>query len=125
MSTEYRTPRGVGNQVSCEFNLLYRFHSGVSKRDDAWTRDFFGNLFPGQNPTTGVPQLLQGLKAFENTILKKPKGRLLVAQGELVLTKPVLSTTTILLRSSRQVSRALLVSALLWLRADVRSHGED
>ena len=70
------TPRGVGNQVSCEFNLLYRFHSGVSKRDDAWTRDFFGKIFPGQDPTTiGVPQLLQGLKAFESSIPKEPEKR--------------------------------------------------
>lgn len=70
------TPRGVGNQVSCEFNLLYRFHSGVSKRDDAWTRDFFGKIFPGQDPTTiGAPQLLQGLKAFESTIPEETSKR--------------------------------------------------
>jgi len=70
------TPRGVGNQVSCEFNLLYRFHSGVSKRDDAWTKAFFGKIFPGQDPATiGVPQLLQGLKVFENSIPKEPEKR--------------------------------------------------
>ncbi|PUU75125.1 hypothetical protein B9Z19DRAFT_1110262 [Tuber borchii] len=55
------TPGGVGNQVSCEFNLLYYFYSGVSKRDDTWTRDFFRKFFPGQAPT------------FENTIPKEPE----------------------------------------------------
>ena len=35
-----KVPRGMGNQVSCEFNLLYRFHSALSKRDEKWTEDF-------------------------------------------------------------------------------------
>jgi len=42
------TPRGVGNQVSVEFNLLYRFHSCISKKDERWTNDFFLKLFPGR-----------------------------------------------------------------------------
>lgn len=33
-------PRGMGNQVSAEFNLLYRFHPAVSKKDGEWTEDF-------------------------------------------------------------------------------------
>ena len=32
--------RGVGNQVSAEFNVLYRFHSPVSQVDAKWTLDF-------------------------------------------------------------------------------------
>ncbi|KAI2473738.1 heme peroxidase [Annulohypoxylon bovei var. microspora] len=39
-------PRGVGNQVSAEFNLLYRFHSCISKKDERWMNDFFLKLFP-------------------------------------------------------------------------------
>jgi hypothetical protein len=40
-------PRGVGNQVSLEFNLLYRFHSAISLRDEKWTEDFFSKvIFP-------------------------------------------------------------------------------
>ena len=35
-----KVPRGMGNQVSCEFNLLYRFHSALSKKDEKWTEDF-------------------------------------------------------------------------------------
>lgn len=37
--------RGVGNQVSCEFNLLYRFHSPISNRDAKWTEDFLRKTF--------------------------------------------------------------------------------
>lgn len=33
--------RGVGNQVSAEFNLLYRFHSPISRRDRLWSEGFF------------------------------------------------------------------------------------
>lgn len=35
------TPRGIGNQVSVEFNLLYRWHSAISKKDEDWTNDFY------------------------------------------------------------------------------------
>lgn len=37
--------RGIGNQVSVEFNVLYRFHSPISKRDAKWTEDFFHENF--------------------------------------------------------------------------------
>lgn len=33
--------RGIGNQVSVEFNLLYRFHSAISTRDREWSENFF------------------------------------------------------------------------------------
>jgi hypothetical protein len=45
-------PRGVGNQVSVEFNLLYRFHSAISKRDEDWTAKFFNHIFEGKDPAT-------------------------------------------------------------------------
>lgn len=69
-------PRGVGNQVSCEFNLLYRFHSAISKRDAKWTRDFYAELFPGEDPCNiSMPKLLQGIKKFEQAIPKDPSKR--------------------------------------------------
>lgn len=37
--------RGIGNQVSVEFNILYRFHSPISKRDAKWTEDFLHENF--------------------------------------------------------------------------------
>ncbi|KAL8921768.1 MAG: hypothetical protein Q9208_005525 [Pyrenodesmia sp. 3 TL-2023] len=39
-------PRGMGNQVSCEFSLLYRFHSAISKDDEDWTELFFKKCLP-------------------------------------------------------------------------------
>ncbi|KAJ6467001.1 heme peroxidase [Mycena sanguinolenta] len=39
------TPRGEGNVVSIEFNLLYRWHATLSKKDTEWTEDLFKELF--------------------------------------------------------------------------------
>jgi len=46
------TPIATGNQVSCEFNLVYRFHMIISERDDKWTQALFAKLFPGKDPAT-------------------------------------------------------------------------
>jgi len=46
---------GCGNQVSAEFNLVYRWHSAVSDKDDKWTQQLFAKLFPGRKPDE-VPQ---------------------------------------------------------------------
>jgi linoleate 8R-lipoxygenase / 9,12-octadecadienoate 8-hydroperoxide 8R-isomerase len=40
---------GVGNQVSAEFNLLYRWHSSLSLQDEKWSEDLFRQMFPGKN----------------------------------------------------------------------------
>ena len=39
-----------GNQVSAEFNLVYRWHSCVSQRDEQWTKDAFAEIFSGSQP---------------------------------------------------------------------------
>ncbi|CAK3987206.1 Psi-producing oxygenase A [Lecanosticta acicola] len=44
---ESGAPVGTGNQCSAEFNLVYRWHSAVSERDDRWTQQLFSELFPG------------------------------------------------------------------------------
>lgn len=44
-------PRATGNQVSVEFNLLYRFHSAISIRDRKWSENFFKLYL---NPKYGV-----------------------------------------------------------------------
>lgn len=41
-------PLGVGNQVSAEFNLVYRWHSTVSDRDEKWTKEIMEEVF-GEN----------------------------------------------------------------------------
>ncbi len=38
-------PMGVGNQVSAEFNLVYRWHSTISDRDEKWTWEMWEHLF--------------------------------------------------------------------------------
>lgn len=38
-------PLGVGNQVSAEFNLVYRWHSTVSDRDEKWTKEMWEGIF--------------------------------------------------------------------------------
>ncbi|KAJ4369231.1 hypothetical protein N0V83_006316 [Neocucurbitaria cava] len=46
-------PMGVGNQVSAEFNLVYRWHSTVSDRDEKWTKEMWDGLFgEGRDPKT-------------------------------------------------------------------------
>lgn len=39
------TPRGIGNQVSAEFNFIYRWHSATSTRDEAWVNDFMAKIY--------------------------------------------------------------------------------
>ncbi|OJD36254.1 fatty acid oxygenase [Diplodia corticola] len=39
------TPKGVGNQVSAEFNFIYRWHSATSNRDEAWLNDFMAKIY--------------------------------------------------------------------------------
>ncbi|QIW96819.1 hypothetical protein AMS68_002337 [Peltaster fructicola] len=44
-------PKGTGNQVSAEFNLVYRWHSAISSRDEAWTDDLMDQIFQGKDTT--------------------------------------------------------------------------
>ncbi|KAJ7049433.1 heme peroxidase [Mycena amicta] len=39
------SPRGEGNVVSIEFNLLYRWHATLSEKDTEWTENLFKELF--------------------------------------------------------------------------------
>ncbi|KAF2478296.1 prostaglandin G/H synthase 2/cyclooxygenase 2, pgh2/cox2 [Lindgomyces ingoldianus] len=73
------TPRGVGNQVSAEFNLLYRFHSIISQRDEKWLEDFLSReVFKDiSKPLEKLnpKELLMGLLSFEKNIPDDPKIR--------------------------------------------------
>jgi linoleate 8R-lipoxygenase/9,12-octadecadienoate 8-hydroperoxide 8R-isomerase len=31
----------MGNQVSAEFNLIYQWHSHISRKDEKWTNDLY------------------------------------------------------------------------------------
>ncbi|KAF4123830.1 hypothetical protein GMORB2_5546 [Geosmithia morbida] len=71
--------RGVGNQVSAEFNLLYRFHSCISRKDERWINDFFLELFPGRTAedleNVSVPDLGAALVEFEKRTEVDPSKR--------------------------------------------------
>ncbi|KAH6886177.1 heme peroxidase [Thelonectria olida] len=72
-------PRGVGNQVSVEFNLLYRFHSCISKKDEHWLNNFFLKLFPGRKAEdlqdVSWDELGRALLTYEQGIPKDPSVR--------------------------------------------------
>lgn len=66
-------PKGVGNQVSMEFNLIYRWHATVSNKNDAWVNEFMGKLWPGQDPTTITQtQLFEGFKRWGHSLDTDP-----------------------------------------------------
>ena len=43
-----KVPEGIGNSVSVEFNLVYRWHSAISKRDEKWSIEAYEKAF-GKN----------------------------------------------------------------------------
>jgi prostaglandin-endoperoxide synthase 2 len=47
------SPRGQGNVVSVEFNLLYRWHATVSEEDTWWTEKHFAKKMPKFDPING------------------------------------------------------------------------
>ena len=66
-------PKGVGNQVSMEFNLIYRWHATVSNRNEAWVNDFMKKLWPGQDPATLTQtQLFEGFKKWGHSLDSDP-----------------------------------------------------
>lgn len=66
----------TGNQVSAEFNLVYRWHSCVSQRDQKWTEEEYQKLFPGKNlQEVDLQQFMQGLGQWEAKQPEDPQRR--------------------------------------------------
>ncbi|KAF4618994.1 hypothetical protein G7Y89_g14852 [Cudoniella acicularis] len=66
------------NQISCEFNLMYRFHSVISKKDEKWMEDFFHSVFPRLDKLLdqlSPIKLWQGLARWEASVPTKPSKR--------------------------------------------------
>lgn len=54
------TPRGLGNQVSAEFNFVYRWHATTSNKDEEWLNNFIAKeIIPGLDPTTVSPAVIR------------------------------------------------------------------
>lgn len=69
-------PSGVGNAVSVEFNLIYRWHACISERDVKWTEDFMRDSVKISDPATiSVEELQKKLKAWGHSIPKDPAER--------------------------------------------------
>ncbi|EDN96731.1 hypothetical protein SS1G_01657 [Sclerotinia sclerotiorum 1980 UF-70] len=67
---------GVGNQVSAEFNLIYRWHSAISQKDEEWTNAEYTRLFPNKSPAdVTLPELLRGLYTMEAELPTDPSQR--------------------------------------------------
>ncbi|KAF2099021.1 heme peroxidase [Rhizodiscina lignyota] len=69
------TPRGVGNQVSAEFNLVYRWHSATSLRDEEWTERMYNQMFGKGAGEVNMQELLTGLGKWEYDLDKDPTKR--------------------------------------------------
>ncbi|EER41266.1 linoleate diol synthase [Histoplasma capsulatum var. duboisii H88] len=70
--------RGIGNQVTSEFNLLYRFHSCTSLGDEKWLNDYFAGIFKSTGKSLEELTLKDGMQAiarFETLIPKDPSQR--------------------------------------------------
>lgn len=45
----------TGNQVSCEFSLIYKFHTMISDKDDKYLQSLLQNILPGKDISTVAP----------------------------------------------------------------------
>ncbi|KAG5978462.1 hypothetical protein E4U55_006209 [Claviceps digitariae] len=66
---------GVGNVVSAEFNLCYRWHSCISEMDDQWIQDFYTSLLGDNYGEMNLGVLIGAVKKFEMSIAKDPAER--------------------------------------------------
>ena len=66
---------GVGNTVSAEFNLCYRWHSCISEMDDKWIQDFYVELLGPNYGTMDMRTLMGAVMKFEASIPDDPGER--------------------------------------------------
>ncbi|KAJ5669994.1 Psi-producing oxygenase A [Penicillium maclennaniae] len=66
----------TGNQASAEFNLVYRWHSCISQRDQKWSEDLYKEVFAGKDPhTVNMQQFGCGLGRWEAKLSEDPLER--------------------------------------------------
>lgn len=64
----------VGNQVSAEFNLVYRWHSCISQKDEEWTKSLYEKMFPGAQ-SHNLWDIVKKLGDFSQSLPKDPHDR--------------------------------------------------
>ncbi|KAF2465444.1 heme peroxidase [Lindgomyces ingoldianus] len=68
--------KGIGNQVSVEFNLIYRWHSTISARNEQWVKSFFKRLLPGTKPEDmSQPEFRSSMRAWASRLPTDPGQR--------------------------------------------------
>ncbi|KAL4791504.1 heme peroxidase [Aspergillus venezuelensis] len=68
-------PRGIGNQVSAEFNMMYHWHAAISNQDEQWINELSSSIFGPKvdSSTLSVERYLGGLrKYFEKSVPVEP-----------------------------------------------------
>jgi linoleate 10R-lipoxygenase len=73
--TKEGSEAGVGNVVSAEFNLCYRWHSCISEMDDKWIQDFYTKLLGEDYGTMDMRALITALGKFEASVPEDPAER--------------------------------------------------
>ncbi|KAF5003805.1 hypothetical protein FDECE_9661 [Fusarium decemcellulare] len=58
MKDHKNVSRGLGNQVTVEFNLLYRFHCAISLKDEKYAEDFLTEYFHKESDKNWDPKEL-------------------------------------------------------------------
>nr|KMM65017.1 linoleate diol synthase [Coccidioides posadasii RMSCC 3488] len=62
-----------GNMVAAEFNLVYRWHSCLSDRDDRWMQEIFEKALDGKDlDTIGMPEFLGKIRKLQSSIPDDP-----------------------------------------------------
>lgn len=70
----HKIPEATGNSVSAEFNLVYRWHSCISQRDEQWTQDAYKALFGEQQHAT-LSDFLMALRKWAAQLPSDPQKR--------------------------------------------------
>ena len=66
----------IGNQVSAEFNLVYRWHAAISERDERWSQEHFTKVLHGKDPSDlTIPELMKELGKWEAALPNDPQER--------------------------------------------------
>ncbi|KAJ9608132.1 hypothetical protein H2200_007120 [Cladophialophora chaetospira] len=72
----HKIPEATGNSVSAEFNLVYRWHSCVSERDEQWTKEIYTKLVGSESPVS-MDHFLRALNEWATKLSPDPLKRAL------------------------------------------------